>query len=146
GIDHERFSFGLRKSLYNYMHGICFDYDLQDWFDFRIPKTTIPPDFIESALYDEDRLNLKSTAKVVWLGAMPTVSHFTKSRKGLTWEMSSLTFHNKRESFSIETGRSEGEWLVKLLPQLSVDSPKMKTLVEIKNDFEQSGMDDFELF
>ena len=26
GIDHEKFSFGLKKSLFNYMHGICFDY------------------------------------------------------------------------------------------------------------------------
>ncbi|MEY4461473.1 MAG: hypothetical protein RLY98_13, partial [Bacteroidota bacterium] len=45
GIDHDQFSFGLKKSLYNFMHGICLDYDLQDWFDFTIPKTTIRPDF-----------------------------------------------------------------------------------------------------
>ncbi|HQW68602.1 MAG TPA: B12-binding domain-containing radical SAM protein, partial [Flavobacterium sp.] len=37
GINHDKFSFGLKKSLFNYMHGICFDYDLQDWFDFKIP-------------------------------------------------------------------------------------------------------------
>jgi hypothetical protein len=23
------------------MHGICFDYELQDWFEFKIPKTKI---------------------------------------------------------------------------------------------------------
>ena len=45
GINHDKFSFGLKKSLFNYMHGICFDYDLQDWFDFKIPKTKIPSDF-----------------------------------------------------------------------------------------------------
>jgi hypothetical protein len=28
------------------MHGICFDYELQEWFDFKIPKTKIPEDFI----------------------------------------------------------------------------------------------------
>jgi radical SAM superfamily enzyme YgiQ (UPF0313 family) len=32
GTDHELFSYGLKKSLFNYMHGICFDYPLQDWF------------------------------------------------------------------------------------------------------------------
>ena len=36
GIDHNQFSFGLKKSLYNFMHGICLDYPLQDWFDFKI--------------------------------------------------------------------------------------------------------------
>ena len=48
GINHDKFSFGLKKSLFNYMHGICFDYDLQDWFEFKIPKTKIQPNFIES--------------------------------------------------------------------------------------------------
>ena len=47
GIDHEKFSFGLKKSLFNFMHGICFDYPLQDWFDFKIPKTTIPSDILK---------------------------------------------------------------------------------------------------
>ena len=50
GIDHDKFSFGLKKSLFNFMHGICFDYELQDWFDFKIPKTKIGADFIFDAL------------------------------------------------------------------------------------------------
>ncbi len=50
GINHEKFSFGLKKSLFNYMHGICFDYDLQDWFDFKIPKTKVPSNFIQNCL------------------------------------------------------------------------------------------------
>jgi hypothetical protein len=33
GTDHEAFSFGLKKSLLNFMHGICFEYPLQEWFD-----------------------------------------------------------------------------------------------------------------
>lgn len=46
GCDHELFSDGLKKSLYNYMHGICFDFPLQEWFDFRIPRTKIASGFI----------------------------------------------------------------------------------------------------
>jgi len=48
GINHDKFSYGLKKSLFNYMHGICFDYELQEWFDFKIPKTKIAPDYILS--------------------------------------------------------------------------------------------------
>ena len=33
GADHETFSFGLKKSLLNYMHGIGLDDPLQKWFD-----------------------------------------------------------------------------------------------------------------
>ncbi|MGB5930056.1 MAG: radical SAM protein, partial [Cyclobacteriaceae bacterium] len=35
GADHEQFSEGLKKSLFNYMHGLCFDFPLQQWFDFK---------------------------------------------------------------------------------------------------------------
>ncbi|MEI7725146.1 MAG: radical SAM protein [Bacteroidota bacterium] len=50
GCNHEAFSDGLKKSLYNYMHGICFDFPLQEWFDFRIPRTTVPRNFIRNIL------------------------------------------------------------------------------------------------
>jgi hypothetical protein len=35
--DHDKLGKGLRKALYNYMHGIGIDDDLQTWFDFKIP-------------------------------------------------------------------------------------------------------------
>ena len=146
GIDHDKFSFGLKKSLFNFMHGICFDYDLQDWFDFKIPKTKIHPDFISNALEEEEDFNIKPTAKIVWLGGKPLVEHFTKSKKGNSWEMMTLTFHDKKESFAIQTGKNEGEWLIKTLEKLSVYSGvRGLTFQEIKSDFE-THFEDFELF
>ena len=38
-IDHSKFNEGLKKSLYNYMHGVGFEIRLQDWFEFKVPKT-----------------------------------------------------------------------------------------------------------
>jgi hypothetical protein len=145
GIDHEQFSFGLKKSLFNFMHGICLDYDLQDWFDFKIPKTTIRPDFIYDALEEETNFNSKPNAKVVWLGGKPTVSSFTKTKKGNSWNMMSLTFHDKKETFVIQTNQKEGEWLVKILATISVSNSKSTQFQELKADFE-SELDDFELF
>ena len=145
GIDHNKFSFGLKKSLFNFMHGICFDYKLQDWFDFKIPKTTIPVNFIDTALKEEDNFNIKPTAKIVWLGGKPSVETFTKSKKGNSWEMMALSFHSKKESFGIETNSKEGEWLVSILPKISVPSHKTHTFQEIKEDFEIE-IEHFELF
>ena len=145
GIDHNKFSFGLKKSLFNFMHGICFDYKLQDWFDFKIPKTTIPVNFIDTALKEEDNFNIKPTAKIVWLGGKPSVETFTKSKKGNSWEMMALSFHSKKESFGIETNSKEGEWLVSILPKISVSSHKTHTFQEIKEDFEIE-IEHFELF
>ena len=145
GIDHDKFSFGLKKSLFNFMHGICFDYELQDWFEFKIPKTKISPDFIFDALEEEDDFNIKPTAKIVWLGGKPFIEHFTKSKKGNSWELMTLTFHDKKESFSIQTNKKEGEWLTEILLKISVSNAKIYTFQEIKSDFE-TQLEDFELF
>ncbi len=145
GIDHNKFSYGLKKSLFNFMHGLCFDYQLQDWFDFKIPRTTIAPKFITNALKFDENINVKPTAKIVWLGGVPFTEVFTKAKKGNTWEMMNLTFHTKKEIFSIQSNRKEGEWLANILNQLAVTSDKALAFQEVKDDFEQE-MEHFELF
>ncbi|MDI1256234.1 MAG: B12-binding domain-containing radical SAM protein [Flavobacterium sp.] len=146
GIDHDQFSFGLKKSLFNFMHGICFDYPLQDWFEFKIPKTKIPEDFIFDALQSEENFNTKPAAKIIWIGGMPSTENFVKSKKGNSWEMMALSFHDKKESFSIQVAKTQGEWLITILPQLSVKNKKVLTFQEVKADFESNGLEDFELF
>ncbi|QWE09152.1 B12-binding domain-containing radical SAM protein [Polynucleobacter ibericus] len=54
GVDHDALGRGLKKAIYNYMHGVGFDIKAQSWFDdlgMTIPKTTVPKKFIENALY-----------------------------------------------------------------------------------------------
>jgi hypothetical protein len=50
GCDHEKYGKGLDKALYNYLHDNGIDYKLQDWFDFKIPPTQIPPKYIAGIL------------------------------------------------------------------------------------------------
>jgi hypothetical protein len=145
GIDHDQFSFGLKKSLYNFMHGICLDYDLQDWFDFTIPKTTIRPDFIYEALEEETNFSVKPNAKVIWLGGKPSVNSFTKTKKGTSWDMMRLTFFDKKETFEIQLSQREGEWLVTILDIISYSNSKTKQFQELKADYENE-LEDFELF
>jgi len=145
GIDHDQFSFGLKKSLYNYMHGICFDYELQDWFEFKIPKTSIPADFISNALEEDLDFKIKPTAKILWMGGEPVLDYFTKSKKGNSWSMLKLTFQDRKQSFSIQTNEKEGEWLLETLGKTAISNAKIYTFQELKSDFEKT-MDDFELF
>ena len=145
GIDHDKFSFGLKKSLFNYMHGICFDYDLQDWFDFKIPRTKIEPDFIQNALQKETFFSTKTNAKIIWTGGIPLVETFTKSKKGNSWEMIKLFFHQKTHSFEISLEQDKGNWLLEKLKFLSVSNEQRFTFQQLKNDFELQ-FEDFELF
>lgn len=145
GINHEKFSFGLKKSLFNYMHGICFDYDLQDWFDFKIPKTKVSADFIQNCLKKEPQFTTKPNARVIWLDGTPQTETFTKSKKGNSWEMIKLTFHHKTQTFDITLNAEEGKWLVSILDRISVFSDEKTTFTQLKADFE-TNFEDFELF
>jgi hypothetical protein len=54
GVDHDVLGQGLKKAIYNYMHGVGFDQKAHEWFDvkeMRIPRTTIPANYIAKALY-----------------------------------------------------------------------------------------------
>jgi hypothetical protein len=74
GTDHDFLGVGLRKALYNYMHGVGLDADVRAWFEpaavvvrdgrgarrrrrkgsaHAVPKTTVPPDLIERYLESE---------------------------------------------------------------------------------------------
>jgi radical SAM superfamily enzyme YgiQ (UPF0313 family) len=67
GTDHDFLGGGLRKAIYNYMHGVGLDIDVREWFEKPpqngrpkggrrhgrrdgVPMTTVPPDLIEQFL------------------------------------------------------------------------------------------------
>jgi hypothetical protein len=145
GIDHDKFSFGLKKSLFNFMHGICLDYPLQDWFEFKIPNTRVLPDYIVSCLEKESDFNIKPSAKIIWMGGKPTITTFTKSKKGQSWQMMQLTFQTKLDTFEISVDTEKGLWLLKMLEFLSVNNENSYTFSRLKINFE-TNFEDFELF
>jgi hypothetical protein len=54
GVDHDALGEGLKKAIYNFMHGVGFDMKVESWFKglgVTIPKTTIPNNFIENTLH-----------------------------------------------------------------------------------------------
>ena len=50
GTDHDALGIGLKKALYNYMHGIGLNEDVRQWFDFSVPKTKVAKHRIARAL------------------------------------------------------------------------------------------------
>ncbi|MEH6460792.1 B12-binding domain-containing radical SAM protein [Chitinimonas sp. JJ19] len=50
GVDHNSLGEALNKALYNYMHGIGLEDDVRRWFVGRVPRTSVPRDFIALAL------------------------------------------------------------------------------------------------
>jgi len=136
-IDHDQFSYGLKKSLFNYMHGICFDYELQEWFDFEIPKTNIKETFILESLENTPSQICKPSSKVIWLEALPTFHKIGNA--------SQLIFHNKNNAAEIFIEDSKAIWIIEMLKETSVDSEQIKTYGDLKESYEAS-FDSFESF
>jgi|GEM_PF-4983859 len=66
GANHESFSYGLKKSLLNYMHNLGLDEPLQKWFEQKVPKTKVEPAFIEHALMNDEDVLFKPNAKIIF--------------------------------------------------------------------------------
>ncbi|HZH00058.1 MAG TPA: radical SAM protein, partial [Flavisolibacter sp.] len=81
-----------------------------------------------------------------WLGNSPITEIFIKSKKGMQWEMMTMTFHAKKAVHTIQVERKKGVWLQQLLTKLAPANLKMQTLQQVKESFENAGLEDFELF
>jgi radical SAM superfamily enzyme YgiQ (UPF0313 family) len=146
GTDHEAFSFGLKKSLFNYMHSIGLEEPLQKWFDHKTPKPSVDNNYIAQVLETTGIQNHSPNAKVIWLGALPLISFFTKSKKSQQWEMASITFTNKNETNTIQVSKQEGLWLMQFIHKIGFDKESKFTFQDMMNDYEDFGLLDFDLF
>jgi hypothetical protein len=145
GADHELFGFGLKKALFNYMHGNCFEFPLQKWFDFKVPNTTIAPHFIQKAI-TEPELNTSTHYKVIWLGVLPSTTIIQKSKKGNKWEEMIMEFQSIKNSITISVPSDKGNWLLNLLGEINIQNSNGLLLADIKISYALAGLSDFELF
>lgn len=144
GTDHARFSEGLRKSLFNYMHGICLDFPLSKWFNFKVPKTTVPPRYIEQRIQEQPESTNRLNAIVIWLGSMPELNIFEEKRGKKTIEMAELIFFNKKREWAIETEPGIASWLMDTMPSLQISNTEPMPLEQLKDRFESAGLGSFE--
>ena len=130
GADHEAFSVGLKKSLFNFMHGVCFEFDLQEWFEFKIPKTSVQPNFIAQALLDGEEKKIKANAKVVWLGAAVTLKPSAKKSKV------ALCISSKKTDLNFQCSAETGKMILDLVQRCSMYNPALESYSVLEKDFE----------
>ena len=145
GAEHELFSFGLKKSLYNYMQGIGLEQPLQSWFDHKVPRTLVPKTYIADSLQQFPNLSTLPNAKVVWLGGIPLSSTVIKKKKGKDMRVSVLTFHDKKATLVLEFSPAHAAWLVTVLPLLSVSAEATMQYQALKGHYAAAGLEDFEI-
>ena len=134
GANHEIFGYGLKKALINYMHGVCFELPLQKWFEFKIPRTQIPKNYIKRILAPTAESMPKPNAKIVWLGPEPT-----RTKKYLLFSLG-------KEEVDLEVSGKLGGWLMEILPKFSLSSEKTGIFAEFETAFSKAGLGEFENF
>lgn len=128
GINYQKYSDGLKKALYNYMHGIGFDSDIQNWFDFEVLSSKIPKNFIKKHLAGNKHHNADIGSQVVWLGSKPDLKKIDSKNYKLIIRTNS--FHG--EWFTTE---QIGEWLKYIANACSIDAPGKILFYELKEIF-----------
>ena len=125
GADHETFGPGLAKSLYNYLHGVALREPLSFWFDFKVPRPTVPRQLIQQALSEPEKPDFaQPNRRLFWLGNPPelrfqtTGGHSPKDKKTAR---AILTCYEQAEDFEVKTTELIGPWLHALLLRLSAD-------------------------
>lgn len=146
GTDHLLFSEGLRKSLFNYMHHIGLDFSLQKWFNFRIPKTTHPANYVQSILSNPELIIPSPSASVIWLGGKISVKVIVKNKKGRIYENAELELLLKNKKLKLSFSKAEGEWLANILHQLCIDNEKLTSFQSLEESFIQQAGENFLLF
>jgi hypothetical protein len=144
GANHEIFGYGLKKAILNYMHGACYEFPLQKWFEFKIPKTSIAPNYIQTQL---DAVEIgAANYKAIWIGLMPSSTMVQRSKKGSKWEEMNLCFETNQNTISIHVEPQKGTWFIQLLEKINVHTNAGMSLADIKADYLAAGLEDFDLF
>ena len=146
GANHELFSAGLKKSLFNYMHGIGFVIPICDWFDIKTPKTTISPNYIKQIIGNQNFDPVRPNKKIVWLGGIPSIRYYTKRKKNQIFEMAELTFVNRKTNLVLEMKKIDAIWMYEQFVNNLINNTLKITFGELEKSFELQTGNDFVLF
>lgn len=140
GADHDRFAEGLRISLYNYMRGTGFDLPLRRWFDSPVPRTTIPPNYVERLLDEPpDSLARDGRRRVVWLPvAAPRLATGVRERKGRRQPSEELSIYTSSGPCSFRLPSGWGCRLQELLAAVRFPDSEGMPLADWLSGFDEA--------
>ncbi|MEJ2634419.1 MAG: B12-binding domain-containing radical SAM protein [Calditrichia bacterium] len=128
GMDYTSYTEGLNKALYNFMHGVGLEWEVTDWFDFKVPRPTVNRNLILGHLSRERGNTIEMQRRVLWLGTIPgIIAEGGKKHR--------LILHSNAAEGSWEIAYPVGQWLVQLAGSASAHSDRKVSFGEIRNTF-----------
>ncbi|NLT51674.1 MAG: radical SAM protein [Ignavibacteria bacterium] len=106
GNNPDVFSKGLNKSLYNYLHKNLINEEPKIWFDFPVPKTDIPKNYVKKHLQNCKPKNPQN-AKCVWSGSIPEIVKTNSAN-------AKVTVHSSASIGEWKTNYTTASWIKNL--------------------------------
>jgi len=137
GCDHGAFAKGLSKAVYNFMHGIGMDMEVNEWFDFRVPAISIRKDLAGRAIKsgpaaDEELMG----SRLLWIGNTPYSANGNSVVKGRPGTKDAFAIYTKTGRYTLTSNRALGEWMIDKIPMFSPQNSSLITLEYLRRDYE----------
>lgn len=146
GANHDLYSEGLRKSLFNYMHGVGFDIPLSKWFATKTPNTTIPSNYIQRQMAQSED-SVRKNAFVVWLGKLPNMEFFEVKQGKKIIKLAELHFYDKKHNWSIQLPAQQAHFLEGLFPKIAIHLFEQPLAYQqLQTEFEAAQLGNFSAF
>lgn len=143
GSDPDKYGDGLKKALYNYLHGICFDTPVHKWFNKNTKQTTISPFLIDNYITEAEQVLMPPANKnLYFINQLPTFKTLTDKNGKKKYKITAYTEEGEE---SANVPEPVGWWLENTLPKLLLDNPKMK-MASFENAYEDAGLVNFQQF
>ncbi|MGE5432324.1 MAG: B12-binding domain-containing radical SAM protein, partial [Syntrophomonadaceae bacterium] len=129
GIDYSKYSGGLNKALYNFMHGIGLDWDVTKWFEFRVPKSTIEKTLVRNFIQDFSDIYMPDgKRRAVWTASEPIIRKLGKMEAVVTVQGTAVAAEWTLNS-------KIAGWIKEAALKANISSPEAVTLGQLKTTF-----------
>ncbi len=143
GANPDKYGEGLKKALYNYLYGNCFDVPVHKWFHKNTKETSISPFLIENFITEAETILMPPSNKnLYYIAQLPSFKPLTDKNGKKKFKITAYTTDGEEH---VTVPEPVGWWLEKILAKITLDKPKMK-LVEFENAYEDAGLVHFSQF
>lgn len=100
---------GLRKAVFNYMHGAGLKADVRSWFERPVPRPRVPRDLIARAIASRSvKDNPEAERRFVWIGGDPVIEPYKENQHR-------VILPNRTEDTEVRIPSDLAIWLVDLI-------------------------------
>ena len=147
GVDHQAYAQGLKKAVYNFMHGLGTDLPVKAWFDRKVPAVSVKSDHVEQAIREKSASDSNQRgARLLWTEGAPHVLRPGPGKRSTKTKGGSLVIYGRTETFTLAINAELGEWLNTVLSRSSPQQAAFMTLDTMRQEYEEQFSPAFETF